>query len=133
MCIKNFSKNDCNVLKMLIHPGLVQVHEATKIRSSKSAYLFLLPLFSQQFPNSFSVSCPRSQTILLGRRCCCKSKVSCRVFFLVYYYNSCSNLKCTGDQCGWKPLLLPHVLFGQQENICLLLLHGCSKASITAS
>lgn len=61
--IKNFSKTGCSGLKMLIHPGLVQVNEATKIREADLLYLFLLSLFSQQFPNSFPVFCPRSQMI----------------------------------------------------------------------
>lgn len=38
-------QRDCNELKMLIHPGLVQVHEATKTRNSKSAYP-LITIFS---------------------------------------------------------------------------------------
>lgn len=119
MGIENFSKTDCSELKMLIHPGLVQVNEATKIRKQLSLSLPLITIFSAI---SQLFSCILSQTTdnSPGKKLL-QIESARRVFLLVDYYNSCSDLKSTGDQCGWKPLLLPHVLFGQQENICLLL------------
>lgn len=41
---ENSRERDCNGLNTLIHPGLVQVHQATKIRNSKAVCLFPLSL-----------------------------------------------------------------------------------------
>ena len=137
MGMKNSREPDCNGLTMLIHPGLVQVHQATKIRNSKSVCLFLLSLTISSIVFLYFVP-DRSQfswVVAAANQRALKS------LFLPVDFSPCSDLKSTGYQGGWKPLLLPcrSTVVNRKIFACFFglllcsLLHGCSKATSTAS
>lgn len=128
--MKNSRDTDCNALTVLIHPGLAQVHQATKIRNSKSVCLFPLSLtiFSVVFlyfvpgHGQFSWEAAAAATVIQS---------TLKSFCLpADSFSPCSDLKSTGYQGGWKLFLLPGIFCGQQENICLLL--GLATAQSSA-
>lgn len=138
--MENSRETDCNRLTILIHPGLIQVHQATETRNSKPVCLFPLTLMSPQL-----FSCILSQTTGNSPgRLLLQIRAPLSVSFSQWTTSVLAvTLKSRGYQGGWKPSLLPCVFCGQQKNIhpgaCFTglllcsLLHGCNKASSTAS
>lgn len=90
--MKNSRETDCNGLTILIHPGLVQVHQVTKIRNSESVCLLPLSLtissivFFYFVPDHRQFSWEAAAVIQTALK---------SFLLLVNYFSPCSNLKST--------------------------------------
>jgi len=124
--MKNSRETDCNGLTLLIHLGLVQVHQATKTRHSKPVCVFPLSLTTSSTGFLYFVPDRRQ----FSEEAAAANPRALKSFFLpMDYFSPCSNLKSTGYQGDWKPLLLPCVFCGQQENVRLLLWLAAAQTS----